>query len=92
MNMTGIVRKIDDLGRVVLPIEMRERLNLMGDRQPVEIELVGDAIQIRKATPSCAFCGAREQLVIAGRNQCLCTGCIERMAALAKEQGSDSAK
>ena len=47
MKSTGIVRKIDELGRIVLPIELRRILNI-GERDPLEIYVDGDAIILRK--------------------------------------------
>ena len=57
MKSTGIVRRIDDLGRVVLPIELRRTLDLEV-RDPVEIFIEGDAIVLRKYDAACLFCGA----------------------------------
>lgn len=56
MKAVGIVRKLDDLGRYVLPIEMRRNLNInIGD--PLEIFVDGDSIILKKYEPSCVFCG-----------------------------------
>ena len=56
MKATGIVRKIDDLGRVVLPIELRRTLNI-DIKDPVEIFIEGDLIILKKYEPACVFCG-----------------------------------
>ena len=61
MNTTGIVRKVDDLGRIVLPAEMRRLLEL--DKSDVEIFLDGSKVVIRKYSPNCIFCGGRENLI-----------------------------
>ena len=50
MNTTGIVRKVDDLGRIVLPAEMRRLLEL--DKSDVEIFLDGSKVVIRKYSPN----------------------------------------
>ncbi len=56
MKKSGIVRKIDELGRITLPIEMRNSLDLSaGDG--VEIYFENDAILLKKFAPSCIFCG-----------------------------------
>ena len=62
MKSTGIVRRIDDLGRVVLPVELRRTLNLEV-RDPVEIFIDGDAIVLRKYDAACLFCGAPRDLL-----------------------------
>lgn len=53
---TGIVRRIDELGRVVIPKEMRKVLELK-ERDPMEIEIEGTEIILRKYENRCAFCG-----------------------------------
>ena len=57
MKTTGIVRRIDELGRVVLPVELRRTLGL-DVRDPVEIFVEEDAIILRKYQPNCIFCGS----------------------------------
>ena len=54
---TGIVRKIDDLGRIVLPAEMRRALDI-SVQDPVEIHVEGDHIILKKHSTTCAFCEA----------------------------------
>ncbi len=56
MKATGIVRRIDELGRVVLPIELRRTMNL-SVRDPVEIFIEGESIVLRKFEAACLFCG-----------------------------------
>ena len=56
MKSTGIVRKVDDLGRVVLPIELRRTLDI-GDKDSLEIYIDGEKIILRKYEPACVFCG-----------------------------------
>ena len=57
----GILRRVDELGRVVLPIELRRDLDI-GERDLVEVCLEGDAIVLRKATAKCVYCGADSDL------------------------------
>ena len=59
MKSTGIVRKVDELGRIVLPIEMRRTLGI-GEKDPLEMYTEKDAIILRKYSPSCVFCGSIE--------------------------------
>lgn len=58
MKATGIVRRVDDLGRVVLPIELR-RCMAIGHKDPLEIFVDdGNRIVLRKYQPACVFCGS----------------------------------
>ena len=82
MKSTGIVRRIDDLGRVVLPVELRRTLNLEV-RDPVEIFIVhifidGDAIVLRKYDAACLFCGAPRDL-LSYRGKQICRSCLRQL-------------
>lgn len=61
MKSTGIVRKVDQLGRIVLPAELRKTLNIE-DKDPVEIYVDGESIVLKKYEPSCIFCGSCKEL------------------------------
>ena len=63
MKATGIVRKVDELGRLVLPIEMRRVLDI-AEKDAVEIYAEGDSIILRKFQPFCTFCGSLSSLSI----------------------------
>jgi transcriptional pleiotropic regulator of transition state genes len=70
MKSTGIVRKVDELGRVVIPIELRRTLSIQ-DRDSLEIYIEGDHIILEKFEPSCIFCGSTEDVQkFRGRNVC----------------------
>ena len=56
MKATGIVRKVDELGRIVLPIELRRTLDI-AERDPLEIYVDGSSIILNKYQPACIFCG-----------------------------------
>lgn len=73
----GILRRVDELGRVVLPIELRRDLDI-GERDLVEVCLEGDAIVLRKATAKCVFCGADRDL-FSYRGKCVCRSCLTEM-------------
>lgn len=75
MKSTGIVRKVDELGRVVLPIELRRTLEIE-EHDPLEIALEEDCIVLRKFQPNCVFCGAAENL-ISYRNKRICHSCLQ---------------
>ena len=78
MKSTGIVRKIDDLGRVVLPIEMRRVMNI-GVKDSVEIFTDGESIVLKKYQPACIFCDSAKDVVkFKGKNVCM--SCIKSMA------------
>lgn len=70
MKSTGIVRKIDGLGRIVLPIELRKHMDIAtGD--DIEIFVEGNTIVLEKYCPTCTFCGNKEDLVEhCGKNVC----------------------
>ena len=77
MKPIGIVRKVDELGRIVVPIELRRTLDI-AERDELEIYLDDDKIVLRKYEPSCIFCASSRELVsYRGRN--VCTECIRNM-------------
>ena len=83
MKATGIVRKVDGLGRVVLPIELRRTLGI-DIKDPMEIFIDGEMIILRKYEPACTFCGSADNIKhIKGKN--VCGECIEAMFNNAKE-------
>lgn len=62
MKSTGIVRKLDELGRITIPIELRRNLNV-NDRDPLEIFVEDDKIILKKYEPSDIFTGSMDDLV-----------------------------
>lgn len=77
MKSTGIVRKVDELGRIVLPVELRRTLDI-AERDEVEIYLDDDKVILRKYEPTCLFCGsAYELLTYRGKN--ICKECIDKI-------------
>ncbi len=62
MKSTGIVRKVDELGRVVIPIELRRTLGI-GEKDALEIFVDGERIMLKKYEPACIFSGEAEDLV-----------------------------
>lgn len=77
MKSTGIVRRVDELGRVVLPIELRRTLEIE-ERDPLEIMLEDDRIVLRKYQPTCIFCGAEEDL-LEYRSKRICGKCLKEI-------------
>ncbi|MBN2851293.1 MAG: AbrB family transcriptional regulator [Clostridia bacterium] len=79
LKNVGIVRKVDELGRIVVPIELRRSLGI-GDRAEVEIYLDEKSNQIilRKHQPMCAFCQSEEN-IISYKNQLICKNCVNEI-------------
>ena len=77
MKSTGIIRKVDELGRIVLPIEIRRTLDI-AERDELEIYMDGDRIVLQKYEPSCVFCSSSNELTnYRGKN--VCRECIKSM-------------
>ena len=80
MKATGIVRKVDELGRIVLPIELRRTLDIE-IKDPIEIFVDDNYIILKKYEPACIFCGNAKNIHnINGKN--VCSDCIEEMKQL----------
>ena len=80
MKSTGIVRKVDELGRIVLPIELRRTLEI-AERDSLEIYVEGSTIILKKYEPACIFCGdAKDVVNYKGRN--ICKKCLDEMKKL----------
>lgn len=85
MKSTGIVRKVDELGRVVIPIELRRTLNIE-EKDSLEIYVDGDKIILRKYEPACVFCGNAANVEnFKGKN--VCQSCLTSMAGRATQVG-----
>ena len=68
---------MDELGRIVLPIELRRTLNI-DIKDPVEIFVDGDSIMLKKYEPACIFCGSSDNVrQVRGKN--ICAACIEEL-------------
>ena len=77
MKSTGIVRKVDELGRIVLPIEMRRTLDI-AEKDALEIYVEGENIILRKYQASCIFCdNAKDIHVFKGKN--ICAHCLKEL-------------
>ena len=80
MKSTGIVRKVDELGRIVLPIEMRRTLDI-GEKDALEIYVEGSSVMLKKYKPSCVFCDATKDItVFKGKN--ICPKCLKELKEL----------
>ena len=77
MKSTGIVRRVDELGRIVLPIELRRTLDI-AERDSLEIFVDGASIVLRKYQSSCIFCESVKDVVnFKGKN--VCPKCIKEL-------------
>lgn len=77
MKSTGIIRKVDELGRIVIPIELRRVLDI-AERDELEIFMESDHIILQKYEPTCIFCASSQGLVsYKGKN--ICQNCIRHI-------------
>jgi len=77
MKATGIVRKVDELGRIVLPIELRRTLDIE-IKDPIEIYVDESYIMLKKYAPACVLCGSLDDIkTFKGRN--ICKKCIDEL-------------
>jgi transcriptional pleiotropic regulator of transition state genes len=77
LKSTGIVRQIDELGRIVLPKELRKNLEIK-PKEPLEIFVDGDMIVLKKYVPACTFCGQTEGIQ-PFKNKYICPKCKEEL-------------
>ena len=80
MKSTGIVRKVDELGRVVLPISIRQTLDI-GEKDSLEIFTDENRIILQKYQPSCIFCGNADNVVYL-KGKLVCQSCIRELSSL----------
>ena len=81
MKSIGIVRKVDELGRIVLPIELRRTLDIE-EKDSLEIYMDGPSIVLRKFQPACIFCGNHDHL-LEYHNHNVCAACREALGQTA---------
>jgi len=77
VNFTGIIRRVDELGRLVIPIEIRNQFNIV-EKDPIEIYVDDSSIVLKKYQPNCTFCQSTENLV-EYKNKLVCTKCIKSL-------------
>ena len=77
MKSTGIVRKVDELGRIVLPIELRRTLDI-DIKDSIEIYVENDSIILKKYEPTCIFCGNSKELTLFNEKN-ICSKCLEKL-------------
>ena len=77
LKSTGIVRNVDELGRIVIPKEMRTKMNISSS-DPIEIYVEGDKIILQKYEDTCSFCGSGANL-ISFKGKKICSACISEI-------------
>ena len=83
MKSTGIVRKVDELGRIVLPIELRRTLDI-AERDSLEIYVSEDNIVLKKYQPTCVFCGGSKN-ISTFKDKNVCSNCVSQLTSSAKK-------
>ena len=84
MKSTGIVRRMDELGRVVIPIEIRNQFNI-AEKDPMEIYVDGSSIILKKFEPNCIFCGNTKNL-LKYKDKLVCEKCSKKIGELTNEE------
>ena len=77
MKSTGIIRKVDELGRIVLPIELRRTLDI-AERDELEIYMENDRIILQKYHPACVFCNNADNIVFFNGKR-ICSDCLDQI-------------
>ena len=83
MKATGIVRRVDELGRVVIPIELRNKFDIK-IKDPIEIFVESNSIVLKKYEPNCVFCGDTKDLV-EYNGKLVCKKCIGKLEKAANK-------
>ncbi len=80
MKTTGVIRQLDSLGRIVLPIELRRTLDIK-TKDMLEILVEGNSVILRKYEPNCHFCGSSTGLS-SYRDKLICRRCLKELKDL----------
>lgn len=80
IKSTGIIRKVDELGRIVIPMELRTKLGI-AEKDSLEIFVDGNSIILKKYTSSCTFCGSNRNL-LSFDDKLICVKCKEKISNL----------
>lgn len=84
MKSTGIIRRVDELGRVVIPIELRNKFGI-SEKDPIEIFVDGSNIVLKKFEPNCIFCGSSKKLS-EYKDKLVCDKCLEKLFEMKTEE------
>lgn len=78
MKERSMIRRVDGLGRIVIPVELRRMMD-MDSGQDIEMIIKDDSLILRRFVPGCIFCGEYKALVVyEGKN--VCAGCRRKLA------------
>ena len=80
---TGIIRKLDELGRIVIPVEIRKKLGIE-QKDPIEIYTEGRTIILKQYQPNCIFCGKKNELQ-EYKNKNICASCQKALLKMIEE-------
>jgi len=80
VKSTGISRKVDELGRIVIPMELRTKLGI-GEKDSLDIYVEGSSIILKKCNTGCTFCGSDKDL-ISYADKLICPKCKEKISNL----------
>ena len=83
MKATCIVRRVDELGRVVIPIELRNKFEI-AEKDPIEIYVDGSTIILKKYEPNCIFCGNSKNLT-EYKGKLICDKCANQIGEIKPE-------
>ena len=83
MKTTGITRRMDELGRVVIPIELRNKFEI-AEKDPIEIYVDGSTIILKKYEPNCIFCGNSKNLT-EYKGKLICDKCANQIGEIKPE-------
>lgn len=78
MKATGIIRPVDELGRVVIPVEIRRNFDI-AIKDELEIFVEDDSIILRKHSPACVFCNSKEN-ISEFKGKSICAKCLKELA------------
>ncbi len=84
MKSTGVVRRVDELGRIVIPIELRNKLGI-AEKDPLEIYVEGSNIVLKKFETNCIFCGNSKKLS-EYQGKLVCSKCLKKLSSLSSSE------
>ena len=84
MSKSGITRRIDELGRIVIPIELRNKLGI-AEKDPLEIYVEDSNIVLKKFETSCIFCGNAKKLS-EYQGKLICNKCLKKLSSLSSSE------
>ena len=84
MKSTGMIRRVDELGRVVIPKEIRNKLDI-SEKDPIEIFIDGNSIVLKKFESGCVFCNSSKDLTVY-KDKFFCRKCLAKINSLIENE------